>query len=82
MPTHPPVCGCLRGPWQDDSTSPRPRQLACRLTGPPLPVTCLPSGAVGHGGHYHSQSPEAFFTHIPGIQVTRVLVAHPSKVAE
>lgn len=28
-----------------------------------------PYGAVGHGGHYHSQSPEAFFTHIPGIQV-------------
>ena len=28
-----------------------------------------PCGAVGHGGHYHSQSPEAFFTHIPGITV-------------
>ncbi len=27
------------------------------------------SGAVGHGGHYHSQSPEAFFTHVPGIKV-------------
>jgi len=26
-------------------------------------------GAVGHGGHYHSQSPEAFFTHVPGIKV-------------
>ena len=25
-----------------------------------------PYGAVGHGGHYHSQSPESFFTHIPG----------------
>ena len=25
-----------------------------------------PYGAVGHGGHYHSQSPEGFFTHIPG----------------
>lgn len=25
-----------------------------------------PYGAVGHGGHYHSQSPEAFFTHVPG----------------
>jgi pyruvate/2-oxoglutarate/acetoin dehydrogenase E1 component len=24
---------------------------------------------VGHGGHYHSQSPEAFFTHIPGVKV-------------
>ncbi|KAL4423502.1 hypothetical protein ABPG77_003635 [Micractinium sp. CCAP 211/92] len=28
-----------------------------------------PYGAVGHGGHYHSQSPEAFFTHIPGVKV-------------
>ena len=27
-----------------------------------------PYGAVGHGGHYHSQSPEAFFTHVPGKQ--------------
>jgi 2-oxoisovalerate dehydrogenase E1 component beta subunit len=24
---------------------------------------------VGHGGHYHSQSPEAFFTHVPGLKV-------------
>lgn len=28
-----------------------------------------PYGAVGHGGHYHSQSPEAFFTHVPGLRV-------------
>lgn len=28
-----------------------------------------PYGAVGHGGHYHSQSPEAFFCHAPGIKV-------------
>lgn len=27
------------------------------------------AGAVGHGGHYHSQSPEAFFCHMPGIKV-------------
>ncbi|KAH7532265.1 hypothetical protein FEM48_Zijuj04G0001500 [Ziziphus jujuba var. spinosa] len=27
-----------------------------------------PYGAVGHGGHYHSQSPEAFFCHVPGIK--------------
>lgn len=28
-----------------------------------------PYGAVGHGGHYHSQSVEAFYTHIPGLKV-------------
>jgi len=28
-----------------------------------------PCGAVGHGGHYHSQSPEAFLAHVPGIAV-------------
>lgn len=28
-----------------------------------------PYGQVGHGGHYHSQSPEAFFTHVPGLKV-------------
>jgi len=27
------------------------------------------SGAVGHGGHYHSQSPEAYFAHTPGLVV-------------
>jgi 2-oxoisovalerate dehydrogenase E1 component beta subunit len=28
-----------------------------------------PCGAVGHGGHYHSQSPEAYLTHTPGLTV-------------
>eukprot|EP01090_Pellita_catalonica_P023035 TRINITY_DN9218_c0_g1_i2.p1 TRINITY_DN9218_c0_g1~~TRINITY_DN9218_c0_g1_i2.p1 ORF type:complete len:377 (-),score=53.00 TRINITY_DN9218_c0_g1_i2:19-987(-) len=28
-----------------------------------------PFGAVGHGGHYHSQSPEAYFCHTPGLKV-------------
>ena len=28
-----------------------------------------PCGAVGHGGHYHSQSPEAYFCHTPGLVV-------------
>ncbi|XP_013778368.2 2-oxoisovalerate dehydrogenase subunit beta, mitochondrial-like isoform X1 [Limulus polyphemus] len=28
-----------------------------------------PCGAVGHGALYHSQSPEAFFTHCPGLKV-------------
>lgn len=26
-----------------------------------------PCGAVGHGAHYHSQSPEAYFAHTPGL---------------
>ena len=28
-----------------------------------------PCGAVGHGGHYHSQSPEGYFAHTPGLKV-------------
>ena len=29
----------------------------------------MPSGAVGHGGHYHSQSPEAYLAHTAGLIV-------------
>jgi 2-oxoisovalerate dehydrogenase E1 component beta subunit len=32
-------------------------------------VVRAPYGAVGHGALYHSQSPEAFYCHIPGIVV-------------
>jgi pyruvate/2-oxoglutarate/acetoin dehydrogenase E1 component len=35
-----------------------------------------PYGAVGHGGHYHSQSPEAFFCHVPGLKVKFVPSAY------
>lgn len=28
-----------------------------------------PYGAVGHGGHYHSQSPESLFSQVPGLIV-------------
>lgn len=27
-----------------------------------------PCGAVGHGALYHSQSPEAYFSHTPGLK--------------
>ena len=41
----------------------------CSVIGQPTLGTVAYEGAVGHGGHYHSQSPEAFFTHVPGIKV-------------
>lgn len=32
-------------------------------------VIRMPTGGVGHGALYHSQSPEALFTHVPGMRV-------------
>jgi len=29
----------------------------------------MPCGGVGHGALYHTQSPEALFTHVPGVRV-------------
>ena len=33
-----------------------------------------PWGAVGHGALYHSQSPEAFFAHCPGLKVALLYI--------
>lgn len=35
-----------------------------------------PCGAVGHGGLYHSQSPEAYFAHTPGLKVQFVSIKY------
>jgi 2-oxoisovalerate dehydrogenase E1 component beta subunit len=32
-------------------------------------VIRMPTGAVGHGALYHSQSPEVLFSHVPGMRV-------------
>ncbi|EXJ95405.1 2-oxoisovalerate dehydrogenase E1 component, beta subunit [Capronia coronata CBS 617.96] len=40
-------------------------------------VVRMPCGSVGHGALYHSQSPEALFTHIPGLRV--VMPRSPSQ---
>lgn len=32
-------------------------------------VIRMPTGAVGHGALYHTQSPESLFTHVPGMRV-------------
>lgn len=40
-------------------------------------VLRMPTGAVGHGALYHSQSPESLFTHVPGMRV--VIPRSPSQ---
>lgn len=42
-------------------------------------VIRTPVGGGIKGGHYHSQSPEAFFTHIPGIKVVCPSNAYDAK---
>ena len=37
--------------------------------GLPMPVVFRPSGGGFRGGPYHSQNPEAWFTHVPGLKV-------------
>ncbi|PLB37316.1 2-oxoisovalerate dehydrogenase subunit beta [Aspergillus candidus] len=40
-------------------------------------VVRMPCGAVGHGALYHTQSPEALFSHVPGVRV--VMPRSPSQ---
>lgn len=40
-------------------------------------VVRMPSGGVGHGALYHTQSPESLFTHVPGMRV--VIPRSPSQ---
>jgi 2-oxoisovalerate dehydrogenase E1 component beta subunit len=42
-------------------------------------VVRTPCSAVGHGGHYHSQSPEAYFAHTPGLKVVTARSAIQAK---
>ncbi|BBI16363.1 alpha-ketoacid dehydrogenase subunit beta [Neochlamydia sp. S13] len=42
-------------------------------------VIRTPYGGGIHGGHYHSQSPEAFFLHIPGLVVAVVSSPYDAK---
>ncbi|KAH7312403.1 2-oxoisovalerate dehydrogenase beta subunit [Stachybotrys elegans] len=46
----------------------RYREGSCGRSAGGLTVR-MPCGGVGHGGLYHSQSPESLFTHIPGLRV-------------
>ena len=39
----------------------------------------MPCSAVGHGGMYHSQSPEAYFCHTPGLKVVTPRDAYQAK---
>jgi 2-oxoisovalerate dehydrogenase E1 component beta subunit len=46
----------------------------------PCPVVVrMPYGGGVKGGHYHSQSPEAYFAHTPGLVVVAPATAHDAK---
>lgn len=49
-------------------------------SGFPLPVVIrAPSGAGVHGGPFHSQNPEAWFTHVPGLKVVAPSTPYDAK---
>ena len=39
-------------------------------------IVRAPYGAVGHGGHYHSQSVEGFYAHVPGLKVILLFLCY------
>ena len=46
----------------------------------PAPIVIrAPSGGGIHGGPYHSQNPEAWFVHTPGLKVVQPATAHDAK---
>jgi 2-oxoisovalerate dehydrogenase E1 component beta subunit len=48
--------------------------------GVPLPMVVRgPSGGGVRGGPYHSQNPEAFFFHVPGIKIVQPATAYDAK---
>lgn len=42
---------------------------ACQFVGIAVLTIPISSSQVGHGGHYHSQSPESYLAHTPGLVV-------------
>ncbi len=46
----------------------------------PVPIVVrAPSGGGIHGGPFHSQNPEAWFTHVPGLKVVTPATAYDAK---
>jgi 2-oxoisovalerate dehydrogenase E1 component beta subunit len=53
---------------------------ACYRWGTPVPVVFrAPSGGGFRGGPFHSQNPEAWFTHVPGLKVVQPSTPYDAK---
>jgi 2-oxoisovalerate dehydrogenase E1 component beta subunit len=53
---------------------------ACYRWGTPVPVVFRgPSGGGFRGGPYHSENPEAWFTHVPGLKVVQPSTPYDAK---